>query len=32
MYDFSLSIKEVIERVKERTIKADNKTIGSEFF
>ena len=32
MYDFSLSIKEVIERVKERTIKAGNKTIGSEFF
>lgn len=32
MYDFSLSIKEVIERVRERTIKAGNKTIGSEFF
>lgn len=32
MYDFSMSIAEVIKRVKERTKRNGNKTIGSEFF
>lgn len=32
MYDFSMSIAEVIERVKERTKRSGNQTIGSEFF
>ncbi len=32
MYDFSMSIAEVIKRVKERTKRNGNQTIGSEFF
>ena len=32
MYDFSMSIAEVIKRVKERTKRSGNQTIGSEFF
>ncbi|HCS25173.1 MAG TPA: hypothetical protein DIU44_04575 [Acholeplasmatales bacterium] len=32
MYDFSMSIAEVIKRVKERTKQNGNQTIGSEFF
>lgn len=32
MYDFSMSIEEVIKRVKERTKRNGNQTIGSEFF
>lgn len=32
MYDFSMSIAEVIKRVKERTKRNENQTIGSEFF
>lgn len=32
MYDFSMSIAEVIKRAKERTKRNGNQTIGSEFF
>lgn len=32
MYNFSMSIAEVIKRVKERTKRNGNQTIGSEFF
>lgn len=32
MYDFSMSIAEVIKRVKERTKRSGSQTIGSEFF
>lgn len=32
MYDFSMSIAEVIKRVKERTKRNGNQAIGSEFF
>lgn len=32
MYDFSMSIADVIKRVKERTKRNGNQTIGSEFF
>lgn len=32
MYDFSMSIAEVIKRVKERTKRNGNQTVGSEFF
>ena len=32
MYDFSMSIAEVIKRLKERTKRSGNQTIGSEFF
>lgn len=32
MYDFSMSIAEVIKRVKEKTKRNGNQTIGSEFF
>lgn len=32
MYDFSMSIAEVIKKVKERTKRNGNQTIGSEFF
>lgn len=32
MYDFSMSIAKVIKRVKERTKRNGNQTIGSEFF
>lgn len=32
MYDFSMSIAEVIKRVKERAKRNGNQTIGSEFF
>lgn len=32
MYDFSMSIAEVIKRVKERTKRSGSQTVGSEFF